>query len=187
MAEDPGMGGRIRSMRLARNLTLKDVERKANVSATHVSEIERGLTSPTVGALSRIADALGVPACRLLDAVRGPRVTVVRRDERTILADVRSGARYHRLTGGFEGAGLSMVEIELEPDAARAVRPFEHGGEEFFHVLGGTVEVTIADGLREVLERGDSIHLRARPGRELHNVGGGAARVLWVTAPPFIL
>ena len=53
------LGERLRRLRFARNLTLKEVEAKAHVSATHLSEIERGKTSPTVGALVRIARALG--------------------------------------------------------------------------------------------------------------------------------
>ena len=40
------------------HMTLKNVEAKASISATHISEIERGKTSPTIGALLRIADAL---------------------------------------------------------------------------------------------------------------------------------
>ena len=47
---------------LAKGLTLKEIEAKVGVSATHVSEVERGKTSPTVGALSKIAAALEVNA-----------------------------------------------------------------------------------------------------------------------------
>jgi transcriptional regulator with XRE-family HTH domain len=188
MLEKTGVGGRIRTMRLARNLTLKDIERKANVSATHVSEIERGLTSPTVGALTRIADALEVPACRLLEGSGAPRVRVVRADERMILSDAGGAGRYHRLSGGFVGAHLSMLEIELAAGGSREVGPMTHDGEEFFHVLHGVVELDLgeAGGPRDVLKVGDSIHLRSRPGRVLRNLGTGeeAARVLWVTVPP---
>jgi len=189
MTEKSRIGARIKRTRLARNLTLKDIERKANVSATHVSEIERGLTSPTVGALVRIAEALDTPAYGLLEGENGARVSVVRSDDRLVLADVRRGARYHRLSGGFDGAEISMVEIELEPDSGRAVGPPEHGGEEFFHVLRGVVELNTAEDGRErdVLKEGDSIHVRAHPGRELRNIGDGEARVLWVTVPAFIL
>ena len=53
------IGRRIKKMREEHHLTLKNVEAKAGISATHISEIERGKTSPTIGALIRIADALG--------------------------------------------------------------------------------------------------------------------------------
>jgi transcriptional regulator with XRE-family HTH domain len=72
------LGERIKRFRLERNLTLKDVEVKAKVSATHVSEIERGMTSPTVGALTKIARALGTEPSYFLqnDPVPGFRGTV---------------------------------------------------------------------------------------------------------------
>lgn len=182
-----GVGERIKRARLAKNLTLKEVERKAKVSATHVSEIERGLTSPTVGALARIADALETPAYALLGGAGGVRVSVVRAGERTVMADVGRGGRYHRLSGGIEGAEVSLVEIELE--AGEKAAPMGHAGEEFFHVLGGVVELT-SDGAaqpREVLKEGDSIHLHAHPGRAIRNIGDGVARVLWAVAPPIRL
>jgi quercetin dioxygenase-like cupin family protein len=183
------VGDRIKRARLAKNLTLKEIERKAKVSATHVSEIERGLTSPTVGALARIAAALETPAFRLLEGGDGARVSVTRAAERTVLADVGCGGRYHRLSGGFAGAELSLVEIELDAGGTRGAAPLEHPGEEFFHVLRGVVELTVDDATRqrEVLKEGDSIHLGAHPGREIRNIGDGTARVLWAIAPPIHL
>ena len=53
------IGRRIKKIREENHFTLKNVEAKAGISATHISEIERGKTSPTIGALIRIADALG--------------------------------------------------------------------------------------------------------------------------------
>ena len=61
------LGRRIKQLRLSQGFTLKDIESKVGVSATHVSEIERGKTSPTVGALSRIAEALEVNPSFLVD------------------------------------------------------------------------------------------------------------------------
>ena len=54
------VGRRIKQYRQKYNLTLKEIEARVNVSATHVSEIERGKTSPTIGALSRIAQAFAL-------------------------------------------------------------------------------------------------------------------------------
>ena len=52
------VGTRIRQARLGQRKTLKDVEAASGFSSTHISEIERGRTSPTIGALIRIANAL---------------------------------------------------------------------------------------------------------------------------------
>ena len=53
------LGRRVRALRLQRGMTLKQVESLCGLSATHLSEVERGRTSPTLGALTRLAGALG--------------------------------------------------------------------------------------------------------------------------------
>ena len=47
------LGRRVRALRLQRGMTLKQVESLCGLSATHLSEVERGRTSPTLGALTR--------------------------------------------------------------------------------------------------------------------------------------
>ena len=61
------VGRRIKRVRGERNLTLKMVESASGVSATHVSEIERGETIPTIKVLARIARALGKRAAFFLE------------------------------------------------------------------------------------------------------------------------
>src|SRR5215470_17697033 len=61
------LGRRIKLMRVSCGLTLKDLEERGGISATHVSEIERGKASPTVGALARIARALGLRPAALVE------------------------------------------------------------------------------------------------------------------------
>ena len=53
------LGKRVKKVRESMHLTLKNIEARAGISATHISEIERGKTSPTLGALIRISKALG--------------------------------------------------------------------------------------------------------------------------------
>lgn len=57
-AQEAEVGRRIRRARLERGLTLRQLEELADLSATHLSDIERGRASPTLGALMRIAAAL---------------------------------------------------------------------------------------------------------------------------------
>lgn len=70
------LGRRVKQLRLQKGMTLKEIEAKVGVSATHVSEVERGKTSPTVGALSKIAAALEVNASYLIDFPIGQEVSV---------------------------------------------------------------------------------------------------------------
>lgn len=175
------LGERIKKLRLSQNLTLKQLQAKAGVSATHLSEIERGLTSPTVGALARIARALGEEPALLASERTPRRVAVVRRGERR--GWTAGDARVVPLCGGLDAAEMSLVEMELAPGAA-GFDPGPAPDEEFLLVLAGTVELRMGSS-SHVLETGDAIHFAAREPRVLR--AREAARVLWVALPPATL
>jgi len=180
------LGERIKRFRLDRSLTLKEVELRAKVSATHVSEIERGMTSPTVGALAKIARAMGTEPSYFLQSDAYPSVSVVRKAERRVLAYDNWRARIHCLSGGIRGARMSFLEVELEPGIAGDVDPMTHNGEEFIHILQGVVEIRVGDD-RHLLKKGDSIHFRSREPHTMKNIGDGQARLMWIASPPFYL
>jgi transcriptional regulator with XRE-family HTH domain len=180
------LGGRIKRFRLERNLTLKEVELKAKVSATHVSEIERGMTSPTVGALAKIARALGTDPSYFLQNNAYPRVSVVRKTERRALTHEGWGARVDCLSNGTSRARMSFLEAELEPGLSRELEPFSHTGEELIHILKGVVEIHVGSD-RHLLKEGDTIHFKSEEPHTVKNIGDGPSRILWVASPPFFL
>ena len=123
------LGERIKRFRLERNLTLKEVEVKAKVSATHVSEIERGMTSPTVGALAKIARALGTEPSYFLQNDSHPAVSVVRKGKRRVMRYDEWGARIGCLNQGIAKSRMSFLEVELDPGLGQNLDPSTtHGG-----------------------------------------------------------
>jgi transcriptional regulator with XRE-family HTH domain len=91
------IGKRLKAARVDRGLTLKAVEAACGVSATHISEIERGAASPTVGALEKIARALGRRAGYFLEADEIGEFSLVTRDDR-VRETAASGGVVERLT-----------------------------------------------------------------------------------------
>lgn len=186
MPEDINLGEKIKRFRLGRNLTLKDVELKAEVSATHVSEIERGMTSPTVGALTKIAKALGTEPSYFLVVDHNPPVSVVRKVKRRAVTDSSWGARLHRLCDGVRNSEMSFMEVELDPGRNEKTNPVTHVGEEFIYVLKGVIEVYI--GLdRHLIKEGDSLHFKSEEPHTIRNIGDGPARIIWALMPPFCI
>lgn len=180
------LGQRIKRFRLERNLTLKEVELKAKVSATHVSEIERGMTSPTVGALTKIARALGSEPSYFLESNTYPSVSVVRKDNRRTLNYEDWGARLQLLSRGISHAKMTFVEMSLDPGNSNTPEPIMHTGETFVHVMKGVVEIYL--GLeRFLMKEGDSIHFKAHQPHTVRNIGDGQVRILVATLPPFAL
>ena len=180
------LGERIKRFRLERNLTLKEVELKAKVSATHVSEIERGMTSPTVGALVKIARALGTEPSYFLQHDAHPSVSVVRKGKRRVMKYDEWGARIGCLSKGISHAQTSFLEVELDPGLVQSLEPWVHTGEELIHILKGVVEIHVGPE-RHLLKEGDCIHFRSSEPHTVRNIGDGPSRVLWVALPPFHL
>jgi transcriptional regulator with XRE-family HTH domain len=160
------VGSRIKRVRRDRGLTLKDLETKAGVSAAHLSEIERGATSPTLGSLSRIAHALGTSAAFFFEENELGEVSHVRAKDRVReVVGAKGGARrdataIERLTGGIPGGRLHVRRVELAPGSVYRAEPHIHAGSEAIVVVRGRVRVDAAATQFELGE-GDAIHFDA--------------------------
>src|SRR6185503_17011333 len=116
MPRDPTpeeLGRRIKMLRVSCGLTLKDLEERGGISATHVSEIERGKASPTVGALARIAHALGVRPALLVGARMLPDTTVTRAADRADRMVRWGNATLEPVTEPAAAAGMSAQILTL--------------------------------------------------------------------------
>jgi len=175
------LGRRIKMLRVSRGLTLKDLEERGGISATHVSEIERGKASPTVGALGRIARALGLRPATLVEARLQPDFSVMRADARVHRGVLWSRARFEPLSEPIHcaplGAHLVTLPIDREPALSHL-----HEGEEWVTVLSGVVEVSV-NGTRHVLREGDSLHFRAHVGHSYSNLASEPATMLMASRP----
>ena len=183
-ARDPSpaeLGRRIRMLRIARGLTLKDIELRGEISATHVSEIERGRASPTVGALGRIARALGMRPATLVEPHVLPEVSVMRATERAAHRARLGSATVEPVTGPVPGAVLGAQLIVLPAGRAASFR-HQHDGEEWATVLAGAAEVRV-DGEPYLLREGDSIHFRAHRRHSYAGRSAAAARLLVAARP----
>ena len=175
------LGRRIKMLRVSRGLTLKDLEERGGISATHVSEIERGKASPTVGALGRIARALGMRPATLVEPTVLPQVSVMRASERDEKAITWGTARLAPLTEPVQGAELSAQIITL-PIGREPALIHRHEGEEWATVISGVAEIRV-EGQRFVLREGESIHFRAHREHNYSNLASSPA-VLMVTTRP---
>jgi transcriptional regulator with XRE-family HTH domain len=187
MLDKAELGRRVKVERLAREMTLKQVADAASLSPTHISEIERGRTSPTVGALMKIAHALGKSATYFVEEEELPTVSVVRlpdRPTRTVTDHGRDIASASYLTAGIPAGRLRVVELaNIGP--GRVDGP-THEGEEILLVTAGRIRVVI--GEKEYgLSEGDCIQFKGTLKHSVERVGEEPAQVLWVTASEGLL
>ncbi|OGF16714.1 MAG: hypothetical protein A2W00_14565 [Candidatus Eisenbacteria bacterium RBG_16_71_46] len=188
LSRDPSpseLGRRIKLLRISRGLTLKDLEERGGISATHVSEIERGKASPTVGALGRIALALGLRPATLVEPHVLPEVTVGRADERRNQRVQWGSAMLEALVPPVEGAllGAQLMTLPIGREPALAHR---HEGEEWVTVVTGVAEIRVEER-PYVLRQGDSLHFRAHRPHSYANLASAPAVLLVAVRPRLAL
>src|SRR5680860_1830448 len=84
------MGPRVRALRDAMNLSLRDLAERSGVSAPMLSQVERGETSPTLAVAGRIAAGLELSLSQLLRLDEGDGVAIVRTADRNAVALVEA-------------------------------------------------------------------------------------------------
>lgn len=178
------VGRRVKDARRERSMTLKQVAEASGMSPTHISEIERGKTSPTVGALRRIAGALGKQTAYFVEDKPLPRVSVVRKETREgiLLPGVsESFVSARALTTGIPAGRVEVVMVH--EDAGAGTDPHSHDGEEAILVLSGEARVLVG-GEEFIVKGGDCLHYSSRMEHAAEFTGEGKNRALWVKVSP---
>jgi transcriptional regulator with XRE-family HTH domain len=154
----PVVGSRVRALREAMDLSLRDLAERSGVSAPMLSQVERGATSPTLAVAARIAAGLDLSLSQLLRLDEDAHVVVVRRGQRRKRS--RAGHRVEELTPPLPGQRADVSLHRLGPGAVTggADDPpiHEPGSRETAVVLEGTATLAV-DGQRYELRTGDSV------------------------------
>jgi transcriptional regulator with XRE-family HTH domain len=184
VVEHVDVGPRIRALREAMDLSLRDLAERSGVSAPMLSQVERGETSPTLSVAARIAAGLELNLSQLLRLDEGDGVTVVRAGER--LAGGRgNGHRYEVLTPPLPGQRAEVSLHKLAPRAATGgpgdPPMHEAGSRETAVVLAGRVSL-VCDGAVHELSEGDAVTFDADLPHHFENAGRGEARFMSVIA-----
>ena len=196
---DPGtgLGPRLRLAREQRQLSARELARRIGCSASLISQIERGVSVPSVGVLYSLATELDSSLDHLLfgaeprrpavaasaaasdsDSVSGPGI-VQRTGGRNII-DLASGVRWERLTPGAD-AMTDFLEVVYSPGghSTDERRPLRHDGREYGLVISGTLQANVGFESYE-LGPGDSIAFDSATPHEYLNKTGEPVHAIWV-------
>ncbi|CAN5593268.1 cupin domain-containing protein [soil metagenome] len=185
--EPPGsaeaVGARVRALRDAAGLSLRDLAERSGVSAPMLSQVERGETSPTIALAARIAAGLDLTLSQLLRLDEGRNVFVTRDGERRTRRN--KGHTVEEVTPPLPGQRADVSAHALDPGAATGGTDdppmHEPGARETAVVQSGSVDLFI-DGERHELGPGDSVTFDADLPHHFENNGDDEARFLAVLA-----
>jgi XRE family transcriptional regulator, regulator of sulfur utilization len=177
------VGPRVKALREAGRMSLRDLAERSGVSAPMLSQVERGETSPTLQVAARIASGLQLRLSQLLRLDEAGSVSIVRRDERR--AGGTAGHRYEVLTPPLPGQRAEVSRHTLAPGAVTGgpgdPPMHEPGARETTIVERGALDLLI-DGTEHGLAAGDCVTFDADLPHHFENRGEEEAVLLAIVS-----
>ncbi|MEV6071420.1 XRE family transcriptional regulator [Nocardia sp. NPDC052001] len=159
------IGRRLRSQREKAGMSMRELAQRVEVSQPFLSQLENGVSAPSMSTIYRLATALGVVPGDLLPPTAAAQVTVVRAGEGALLPVTdRPDAAVGRILVSQSSQALEVIEYHIQP-GQYLQEWFESEGEMALYLIAGALEVQL-DGVGSwQLEAGDLIH---HPGAVRH-------------------
>lgn len=183
------IGDRLREERVKAGISQRELARRLDLSASLISQLEAGLSRPSVGTLYAIVTELGVSLDRI---IRGEDFTeaagpdnggdrpspLVHPEERQAI-ELDSGVRWEELTAESED-GVDFLHATYEVGGASTPDEtlMRHEGREYGYVISGTMGIQVGFDEYE-LNPGDSIAFDSTRPHRLFNKGDEPVRAIW--------
>lgn len=174
------IGAAMRQRRKAMGKTLVDIAQETGLTIGFISQIERGLSAPSLTSFMRIAGALGTSVEQLLSVPEAYQPFQAQ-DQRQTYSLGDAGRYYEKLGPGFSGA--LFYPCIIHRPANHVSERMQHEGEVFCYLLAGRLRYHLSDQIYE-MKAGDSIHHDTRHPHYSEVIGEGGSTELWVSSTP---
>lgn len=182
---DAHAGRRIRALRLARGMSLKEVAERANLSIGYISQCERGLSSISLRVLGVLSEVFSVSIANFFPegSIDPPpeQSPILRKAQRPALMFWGTGISKEILTPPrpCQDAELVTYMMCLEPKGHSGDETFTHDGMEAGFILEGSLQIQIGEETF-MLEEGDGFRFPSSVPHRFANISNKLTRVMWV-------
>lgn len=166
-------------LRKQRNMTLNEVARKAGLSVSFLSALERGEANPSIATLQKLAELYGTNIRSFFGERGGVKRLVRPRDRKSL--QPQPGVRMEELAFGDTLMDPSLFRIA---PGASSGGSYHHEGEEFIYVLQGRLEIWLDEIERYTLEPGDCLYFKSTQAHRWRSASDKETLLLWVNTPP---
>jgi DNA-binding transcriptional MerR regulator/quercetin dioxygenase-like cupin family protein len=173
------LGPKLRKLRLRNDMGVVEAARRAKISPGFLSAIELSRANPSVATLQRLAATYGMTVLDFFDVPKHRRRLIRPRERRAMV--LGSGIRIEELSVGAKQLESQLWKI---PPGAGSDGAYSHQGEEFIHVLQGTLEIWLDELECHTLHEGDSFWFESTVGHRWFNPSDEEVILLWVNTPP---
>ena len=166
------IGEKIKNLRTILGLTQEELADRAELTKGFISQLERGLTSPSISSLEDVLEALGT---NISDFFKEEK------EEKFVFQKGNSKLEWIVPNAQKNSMEPIIVTLNENKSYSRTYEPFE--GEEFGYVLKGKVELHLGTNTY-VLNEGECFYTSGQFERSIINLSKKESKVLWITNPP---
>lgn len=177
------IGSKLKSLRTMKELTLKELSQKTNLSIGFLSQIERGVTSVAISSLDTIAKALDSDLSYFFTMPKKRERKVLRSFEQEVFTIKNSQfIDYHLTLNPDTMDMLPRLQVILPSCEEESNDPYGHDGEEFIYVLEGILNVNLDNEVFQ-LYPGDTMHFDSKSPHNWTNCTNKNVKILVVNIP----
>jgi transcriptional regulator with XRE-family HTH domain len=180
------IGRRILELRRAHRYSLRELARLSGLSASFLSEVERGRGEPSISALKRVASALDVELLHFFSTTKAAESQMGTRAGTGRSLPSMKGVEF-RLMVSDPDTRLEPIHGRYEPGGQTGDEPMVHntkpGAVEWGVILSGRFKVWVGDEVF-ILNPGDSIYFPSVLPHRIQNIDDSVGEYVWVNSPP---
>jgi len=177
---DLKVGQKIKSLRLASDLTQEELANRARLTKGFISQLENDQSSIQIDSLADILEALGISLTEFFHD--RPDEAVVFGPSERVQVDGTGASLFELLVPGSTHNLMDPIVVQLKP-GEKLPQKKPHPGEQFGYVLKGTATLKLAGKEHEVHAK-HCFYFESLRSYQISNQSGKDLSFLWVVTPP---
>ncbi|ABO22841.1 cupin domain-containing protein [Shewanella loihica] len=177
------IGANLKAVRKMKGLSQRELAKRAGVTNSTISMIEKNSVSPSVSSLKKVLSGLPmslVDFFSIEESMPTEQKVVYRSGE---LLDIGDGNLDYKLIGrDYPNRAMSVMNEVYPPGSDTGEEMLQHEGEEAAMVIEGQLEITIGDEVY-VLSEGDSYYFNSELPHRFRNPFDKPCRIVSATTP----
>ncbi len=177
------IGASLKAVRKLKGLSQRELAKRAGVTNSTISMIEKNSVSPSVSSLKKVLGGIPMSLVEFFsidDGSIGDQKVVYRANE---LLDIGTGELVYKLIGrDYPNRAMSLMSEMYPVNADTGAEMLQHEGEEGGVIVEGKLEVTVGEEVF-ILEKGDSYYFNSQQPHRFRNPFDEPCRLVSATTP----
>ncbi len=179
MTLEEKIGKKIKNLRNENGLTQEELADRTELTKGFISQLERGLTAPSVATLSDIVECLGTD---LSEFFHEEDIQIIHKKDDYFEKIDEEGNSVSWLVPSAQSKSLEPILVKIQPGTS-IMHDKPHEGEEFGYIIKGRVKLHFGSRTY-VVEQGDSFFFPAKRDHFISSDSKGVSELLWISSPP---